>query len=251
MPRPRTRRPPARALVLEQGDVYFLVQPKVETQQVRRLADVQRTLMLLRPAGGDRYRRVLLGHKRLPRAQKGRRERYWSYIDRVGAASSALDGLEPHTYVTQTRGERFQPGAKLVGAGRYVLEKHGTHTHFGFELDPLSGAETPQEMIGLSPRGSFLLLAMRPRLGERGSEQWHSLPDELKALFGEKRFADPPLSLLDREGTNLVLVPVRHLPHVLRRLRVADEGLPGDAWVTGVPERADLQLALELRVPQL
>lgn len=233
--------------MIERGDAYFLVQPRVDNPDVRRLQDVQRTFLLLKRADGQ-YRRIMLGHKRLPRSGAGRRERFWSFIDRIGPLQSVLEDLRPFTYLTQTRGERFQPGARLVAAGRYAIARHGEHTHFSYELDA-AASERACEMIAVPFRARFLLLAMQPRLGQRGSREWHQLPPELQALFGEKRFADAVPALLNREGTNLVLVPVRRSPYI-------DLGPPPKllneipaAWVTRVPSNPDLQLALELRLP--
>ena len=195
--------------LLERGSIYFLVQPRVERREIERLADVQRTLMVLHPEDAAHYRRVVLGHKRLPRP--GRRERFWSFIDRVGTLQEVLADLAPYHYETKTRGVRYQPGAKLVGLGRYAIAHHeGSHTHFDFELDTVDAADEVRSAIALPEDGRFLLLAMRPPPGRRGSWQWQSLPQEVKAHFGDSRFASIRRDLLDREGMSLVLIPVRH-----------------------------------------
>jgi hypothetical protein len=191
--------------VVERGDVYFLFQPRVETPFPEGLHDVQRVFMLQRPWGANHFRRILLARKRLPRGG-GRRERFWSFVDRVGPLARVREGLEPYTYETATRGVRFQPGARLVCSGSYAIARHGDHTHLSYALAPGTRCGEIHEALGIRHRASYILLAMRPWMGRRGARQWYSFPEELRAAFGDKRFAEPRLPMLDLEGMNLVLV---------------------------------------------
>jgi len=43
--------------VLERGEVLFFYRPPVGVEEVRSVADVQRSLVILKPAGEHRYRR--------------------------------------------------------------------------------------------------------------------------------------------------------------------------------------------------
>jgi hypothetical protein len=191
--------------VAERGEVYFLLQPRVETPFPEGLHDVQRVFMLQRPWGATHFRRILLARKRLPRGG-GRRERFWSFVDRVGPLERVLEGLEPYTYDTLTRGVRFQPGARLVCSGSYAIAHHGDHTHLSYALAPGTRCGEIHDVLGIRHRASYVLLAMRPWMGQRGARQWYSFPEELRAVFGEKRFVEPRLPMLDLEGMNIVLV---------------------------------------------
>ncbi len=190
---------------LERGRVYFLLQPRVETPFPEGVHDVQRVLMALHPSASVELRRILLPHKRLPRI-RGRRERFWCMVDRVGSLDRVLDDLQPRTYETSTRGMRFQPGAMLVGSGDYALSRHGDHTHFSYALDPPSRPNVIHDALGIQRSATYLLLAMRPFIGGRGLWQWRLMPDAIKEAFGDKRFAEPQMPMLEREGMNLVLI---------------------------------------------
>ena len=190
---------------VEWGRVFFLLQPRVETPFPEGLHDVQRVMMVLHPSESVGLRRILLTHKRLPHV-RGRRERFWCMVDRVGTLDRVLDDLQPRTYETSTRGMRFQPGAMLVGAGDYAIARHGDHTHFSYALDPPARPNVIHDALGIQTSARYLLLAMRPFIGGRGLWQWRLMPDAIKEAFGDKRFADLQMPMLEHEGMNLVLV---------------------------------------------
>lgn len=185
--------------MLERGSVSFFVQPRVDTPEITSLRDVQRTHMLLTPEGGTPSRRVMLGHKRLPRT--GQRERFWSLIDRIGPLPWVLGDLGPSHYRTKTQGDRFQPGTKWIALGRYAIAHHEDHTHLEFELDWEDPDRRLRDAIALRSEGHFLLLSMRPA---------EVLPERLARHFGDARFAEPLPELLDQEGMSLVLIPIEH-----------------------------------------
>lgn len=249
--RPRKPRVVEPARVVERGDVYFVCQPRVEQRVLKRLPDVQRTFMLLRPAGTGHYRRILLGHKRMPRlGVQGRRERFWCYVDRVGGMSRITDGLDPYTYVTETRGERFQPGARVVAAGRYELTLHASHTHLSYTLDAYDEQSTLLASLCIARSASYIVLAMRPRLGLRGWREWSAMPEELKTRFGEKRFVQATPAFLDFEGANVVLVGGSGRVRTSIELEPSELAERSPGAFTAVPENPPIQLALELRLAQ-
>jgi hypothetical protein len=52
--------------VLERGDIEFFYRPRVGVDDARRLDDVQRFYVVLRPHGANRHRALIVGRKRLP-----------------------------------------------------------------------------------------------------------------------------------------------------------------------------------------
>lgn len=191
--------------------MYVVFQPRVETPFPEGIADVQRTFLVLHPDGRDRFRRILLGHKRLPDPGGGgwrRRERFWSYVDRAGKLSHVSHDLGASTYMTRTRGLRFQPAARVLTQGSYVIAEHGDHTHFSYALDAPETVGPIHDDLGMCAVASYLLLGMRPWPGERGARVWHRIPEHLRAPYQDKRFAPLKLPLLDFEGVSLVLVGV-------------------------------------------
>ncbi len=190
---------------LEWGRVFFLLQPRVETPFPEGLEDVQRVMMVLHPSGSPELRRILLTHKRLPRV-RGRRERFWCLVDRVGALERVVDDLEPRTYETATRGQRFQPGASLVCAGDYAIARHADHIHFSYALDPPARLSEVHEALRIEKSATYLLLAMRPFVGGRSAWRWRLFPESVKEAFGDKRFTELQMPMLELEGMNLVLI---------------------------------------------
>jgi hypothetical protein len=123
-------------VVLERGDIQFCFQPTVQpAAAIGEVAlGVQSLFAILSPEGRELHRRLRVGKKRMPQKP---RERFWARIERVGSLQRALgDKLEPETYTTKTRGERYQPAARLVAVGTYAFVQHDDHVHFEYEVEP-------------------------------------------------------------------------------------------------------------------
>jgi hypothetical protein len=52
--------------ILEHGDAFFFYRPRVGVAEVAGLSDVQRFVVILKPDDHPRYRRLIVGRKRLP-----------------------------------------------------------------------------------------------------------------------------------------------------------------------------------------
>jgi hypothetical protein len=172
--------------VVERGDIQFCFRPTVQPAQAETFVlGVQSFFAILSPAGRDLHRRLRIGKKRMPNAPK---ERFWARIERVGTLQRALgDTLESDTYVTKTRGERYQPAARPIASGTYAFVQHGDHVHLDYEVEPFAFEDAPEE-VQLDPTGSHLVLfeadgATRATWTHRGS-----------------------VAQLDEEGAELVLV---------------------------------------------
>jgi hypothetical protein len=135
MPARDAVRMPSLRVVLERGDIQFCFQPTVQPADAIEVSlGVQSLFAILSPEGRELHRRLRVGKKRMPQKP---RERFWARIERVGSLQRALgDKLEPETYTTKTRGERFQPAARLVAIGTYAFVQHGDHVHFEYEVEP-------------------------------------------------------------------------------------------------------------------
>jgi hypothetical protein len=81
--------------VLEEGEIGLFYRPRVETEHVRSLADVQRLLVVLAPHGRRTHRLLSIGRKRLPDPSERGRERFWGIVGRVGGASRTPRGAFP------------------------------------------------------------------------------------------------------------------------------------------------------------
>jgi hypothetical protein len=207
--------PPGKATavsrVVEQGDIFFFYRPRVGVERVRSLDDVQRFFFVLRPQRSRRYRRIIVGRKRLPEARE--HERAWAFVADVTDDPADLhDELAAFTYETRTRGVRAQPAARPVGEGRYAIVDHDGHTHLAYvlELPPRPGPA--QDLFRVRPEGSFVIAVRNPcaetppGTGLPPHER-PELPTELLERFGSRRFiaVDDP-RLLDFDGAELVLI---------------------------------------------
>jgi hypothetical protein len=171
--------------VLERGDLRFFWTPIVQPANAREVAlGVQSLFAILSPERGA-HRRLRIGKKRMPASP---RERFWARIERVGSLQRALGGkLEAESYVTKTRGERFQPAARPIAEGAYTFVQHRDHVHFRYEVEPLLFEDAPDD-LQIATHGDHLVL-------------WKAT-QSARAIWS----ARGDVSSLDREGTQLVLV---------------------------------------------
>jgi hypothetical protein len=197
--------------VVERGDVFFFYRPRVGTDEVDTLEDVQRFFFVLTPEGTSRFRRIVVGQKRLP--APSRHERTWAFVAEVADDPAELrDDLESTSYETKTRGVRVQPGARPAGEGRYAIADHGGHTHLAYVLELPRRPGEAQEALHIAPEASYIIAVRNPEApapagaGLR-SDKRARYPEELQRRFGGRRFiAVETPELLDYEGAEIVLI---------------------------------------------
>jgi hypothetical protein len=208
------------AHVLEAGHVYFFYRPRVEQAHAEGLQDVQRFHCVLSPRReGETLRRVLtIGRKRLPQVQQDGGERAWAFVDRVVRAPGDVEEqLAGHTYETKTRGERHLPEARPAGEGVYAIVDHEGHTHFAYELEfPKERGDVQQE-LNIARAASYVVVVKNPAAPSPpkaglAPDQKAELPRALRERFHGKRFVELKPDLLDREGTELVLIAASSKP---------------------------------------
>jgi len=146
------------ASVLERGDITFFYRPTVQAADATQVVPgIQSFFFVLSPAVRQFHRRVRVGRKRMP-APTG--ERFWAVVERVGSMQRVLgDVIEPEVYVTKTRGERYQPGARPIAQGCYAFVQHEDHTHLVYRVD-LAEPDVPEE-LAIPEAASHLVLFER------------------------------------------------------------------------------------------
>jgi hypothetical protein len=197
--------------LLERGDVVFAYRPRIDRGTATGPEDVQRFYAILQPDGVTRVRRLILGRKRLPRPE--RRERVWGFVDEVADRPDVVtQELDQQTYVTRTRGERVLPAARPAGEGVYGIVRHDDHTHLAYQLELPAEPGEVQQQLGIERQASYILSVRNPDApAPPGAglppRERARLPEELRRLFGGRRFidADPP-ALLDHPGVEFVLI---------------------------------------------
>ena len=195
---------------LERGEILFFYRPKVDAQEVRSLDDVQRFYFFVNPDGSNRFRRIVVGSKRLPNTE--RHERAWAFVADIVDDPEQLDrDLRPRTYVTKTRGERLQPEARPVGEGRYAIVNHGGHGHLAYVLERPRQPGEAQHALQIESQASYIVAVRNPDApappGLDFSADGPALPKRLLARFRGRRFAplDTP-EWLDYERTELIMI---------------------------------------------
>ncbi|HET7433982.1 MAG TPA: hypothetical protein VFN10_04625 [Thermoanaerobaculia bacterium] len=210
--------------ILEEGTISFYYRPRVETQQPEELGDVQRILAVLTPADESRFRLLAMGRKQLP--TRGRRERFWGFVDAVLHDHRDMDALlAAHTYNTKTRGLRHLPAAKLVAIGSYTLTSHDDHSHLEYTLHENVWRDPVVREIAIESSASWIVsvanpdptawgLVEVPPLQQQlfGEEEVHitiptPFPPELQTRFRDRRYAQlDTVEWLDHPGAELVFI---------------------------------------------
>jgi hypothetical protein len=197
--------------IIEQGDIFFFYRPRVGIDQVDDLSDVRNFFMILQPDGGGKYRRIIVGRKRLPDVRD--HERNWAFVEEVAETPDELrDDLGREVYETRTRGIRVAPEARPVGEGRYLLARHNDHTHLAYVLKVPKQPGPAQDAFRIRPEASYIVAVRNPRAdapsftGLRPGQR-ADYPPDLMERFGDRRFisVDDP-RFLDYEGAEIVLI---------------------------------------------
>jgi hypothetical protein len=203
--------------ILEQGSIYFLYRPKVQTGQVKGERDVERFYMVLSPEGKNIFREVIIGKKSLPAI--GRKERNWAFVQAVAREAHELaEEFGQVEYETRTRGEREAPAARPAGEGIYAIVRHDNHTHLAYSLELPEQPSQVQRSFRIAPGGSYIISVKNPakpsppRAGLH-PEQKANYPKKLLDAFHDRRFADAdPPELLDYPGAELMLIGAEEKP---------------------------------------
>lgn len=197
--------------IVEQGDIYFFYRPKVNTDSIESLDDVQRLHLVLAPDDSPRARLFLVGKKRLPEIIKGESrstEREWMMNDMTGEPKQVGRALAPVAYQTKTRGEQQQGEAIPAGEGRYVVFEARNSSRLAYRLHRPDQTGTAQQELGILPEASFVISVRNPELDVPGfPDAKPDYPESLQEKFADRRWLDIGDSrLLDYENAQFLLV---------------------------------------------
>jgi hypothetical protein len=203
-----------RSEIIEQGDIFFFYRPKVGTEEVKGLKDVQRFYIIVLPEDNDKYRLFLIGQKQLPEIVEGKstsEEKNWALnILTTSNPDDIHKELMPSEYTTETRGKRRLAAAAPVGEGKYTIVKHGNHTELAYILELPEIPGPTQREFEIRKEASYIISVKNPDVkvpGFAASEKNPEYPKALKEKFGDKRWinVDEP-DLLNYENTQLLLI---------------------------------------------
>ena len=152
--------------IIEQGDIFFFYRPKVDTEEVEGLKDVQRFYMITAPENNTKYRLFLIGQKQLPEIVEGKstsEEKNWALNTLTTSNPEDIEKeLMPAEYITKTRGKRRLAAAVPAGEGKYVIAKHDNHTELAYVLElPETPGPTQQE-FEIKKEASYIVSVKNP-----------------------------------------------------------------------------------------
>lgn len=196
---------------IEQGDIYFFYRPKVNTQSVQSLDDVQRLHMVLVPDHSATARLFLVGKKRMPEILKGRSKstaREWIMNDMSGTPKQVGEALVPLEYTTRTQGEQEQGEAIPVGEGRYTIFTRENSSRLAYQLSSPKSPGKAQSQLGILAEASYIISVRNPSLDVPGfPDAKPDYPKHLEKKFADKRWIDIDDSkLLDYTNAQLLLI---------------------------------------------
>jgi len=204
--------------ILEHGDIFFFYRPKVDTEVVKNIDNVQRFYMVTSPDNSNVNRIFLLGQKQLPEITEARsssEERNWALnIATSSDPEEIRKEFLPAEYETQTRGTRRVGAAVPVGEGKYSIVEHEGHTELAYILEIPEVPGLSQREFQIKKEGSYIISVKNPDIQVPGYsaflERKPSYPSSLKQKFGDRRWinVDDP-DLLNYENTQLLLIGAR------------------------------------------
>lgn len=195
--------------VLQEGNIYFFLRPKVEIDNVSNLEDTQHALLLLQPKDTSKYILLVMGKKHLPE-ESG--ESYFSFVDEIySSAEEAKNNLQEKYYTTKTRGKRKAPGAIRVGYGSYIIFSYKEHSYLAYKLIEPKVIKGIPSLFKLKRSDSFIIQVKNtnkyPHLGEKDiNRKAPDFPKELSELFHDHKFIPLQVDLLYYKRAELLLI---------------------------------------------
>src|SRR5919199_4131860 len=220
--------------IIEHGDIFFFYRPKVGTDEVEDIEDVQRFYMVTSPENGygdmrgvntkkntkeTIYRLFLIGQKQLPEIVEGKsssKERNWALnILTTSNPDDIHKELTAAEYSTETRGKRRIAAAVPAGEGKYSIVKHDSHTELAYLLELPEIPGPTQREFEVKKEASYIISVKNPDIKVPGfaafsEEKKPQYPSHIKEKFGDRRWIDvEDPELLNYENTQLLLIGAR------------------------------------------
>jgi len=266
--------------IIEQGDIFFFYRPKVDTEEVEHIKDVQRFYMITSPEKRNKniYRLFLIGQKQLPEIVEGRstsKERNWAL--NVLTTSNSEDirrELLAAEYTTETRGKRRIAAAVPVGEGKYCIVKHDNHTELAYILELPKIPGPTQREFEIRKEASYIISVKNPDVTIPGyaafstEDKKPNYPKYLKERFGDRRWIDvEDPDLLNYENTQVLLIGARNKDveeelgieineqretdksaDMFKELKIRKEQVPLKLLLEGkFPEKKEIPMAQEVK----
>jgi hypothetical protein len=217
--------------VIESGDIFFFYRPKVDSNEVKDIDDVQRFYMITSQEivskndhknKDKKYRLFMLGSKKMPEIVEGKsnsEERNWALNILCSSNPEEIHNeLLAAEYSTKTRGKRRLAAAQPVGEGKYFIIKHESHSELAYLLEIPTVPGPSQTEFEIKKEASYIVSVKNPEIFIPGYEAFSKkderkpdYPKHIRDKFGEKKRwinVDDP-EILDYENTQLLLIGAR------------------------------------------
>ena len=215
--------------IIEQGDIFFFYRPKIGTEEVEDIGDVQRFYMITSSDDGYSgragkrkqtiYRLFLVGQKQLPEIVEGKstsKERNWALnILTTSNSEDIRKELLAAEYSTETKGKRRIAAAIPAGEGKYSIVKHDGHTELAYLLELPEIPGPTQRDFEIRKEASYIISVKNPDVKVPGFAAFSenkkpAYSKHLMEKFGDRRWIniDDP-ELLNYENTQLLLIGAR------------------------------------------
>jgi hypothetical protein len=270
--------------IVEHGDIFFFYRPKVGTEEVEDIGDVQRFYMVTSPEdGGERrsnkdiYRLFLVGQKQLPEIIEGKstsKERNWALnILTTSNPDDIHKELLPAEYTTETRGKRRIAAAAPAGEGKYFIVKHDGHTELAYLLELPETPGPTQKEFEIKKEASYIISVKNPKIKVPGfaafsEDKKPQYSKDLIEKFGDRRWINVDDSeLLNYENVQLLLIGARKKDveeelgidideqketeksaDIFKELKIKRDQVPLKALLKGkFPEKEEVPMAQEVK----
>jgi hypothetical protein len=273
--------------VLESGDIFFFYRPKIDTEEVHDIDDVQRFYMITckdinndeNKNRNNNYRLFLLGAKKMPEIverKSGSEERNWALNILTTSNPDKIHNelLIPAEYTTKTRGKRRISPAQPAGEGKYLIIRHDGHTELAYILEIPEIPGKTQIEFEIKKEASYIVSVKNPEIFIPGyvafskKDKKPDYPKYIKEKFGEKRWinVDDP-EILDYENTQLLLIGARKRnveeelgieideeredkisTEMFKDLKIKKEEIPLQSFLKGkFPKKEEIPMALGIK----
>jgi len=273
--------------VLESGDIFFFYRPKIDTEEVHDIDDVQRFYMITckdinndeNKNRNNNYRLFLLGAKKMPEIverKSGSEERNWALNILTTSNPDKIHNelLIPAEYTTKTRGKRRISPAQPAGEGKYLIIRHDGHTELAYILEIPEIPGKTQIEFEIKKEASYIVSVKNPEIFIPGyvafskKDKKPDYPKHIKEKFGEKRWinVDDP-EILDYENTQLLLIGARKRnveeelgieideerenkisTEMFKDLKIKKEEIPLQSFLKGkFPKKEEISMALGIK----
>jgi len=205
-------------LVVESGKIRFFVRVRADIDVPTSLDDVQRFYFTIAPRNRGLVRRISVEGKTLPDARA--RGRHRARVDRVRSEAEIFSDSSFQRHEDRAHGAAKAKGVMELelASGTYAIATHRDHAHLLYDVEAERGAVSQSlvQHLRIMRHASYIAAMLhRPEAKAHAHERQPS--DVVSAeptlyeteLFGpvtKRRFTSLESGLLDKEGTELVLM---------------------------------------------